>query len=280
MTIGQRRLMVGLTWAISLGMVVGFATTAMCDGPKNKELSTKTYNVRRLGRSSQIVPLIAMVERVIEPQSWSTVGGSGTIKANRRNSTLKIQQTAEVHQQLTNLFEALEKLPPLQEKRAKKGTKKTSKKHRTTKPAEQKEEAETKSIMQIPVGKKTSSGQLIMIYYVKDLFDKRSPLAAAARTGHGKSKAKKTKGRKSSRAAVEYGEVLERITSTVAPKTWEGRGGNGVIEVYPKGYAFVVLQSEKVHKELSKMIKNLERLKGKNLLPGAQGGFGGSSQKL
>jgi hypothetical protein len=83
------------------------------------------------------------------------------------------------------------------------------------------------------VGKDAKADPVIVVYYVKDLLGKRR--------------------------TPDFEPLIRKITATVAPKTWNERGGEGAIEIYAKGRALVVLQSKKVHKQLSKMLEELHR---------------------
>lgn len=54
--------------------------------------------------------------------------------------------------------------------------------------------------------------------------------------------------------------LIDLITSTVASKTWEGKGGDGAIHYYPLGQALVVVHQPEVQDEVSNLLAGLRRL--------------------
>ncbi len=58
--------------------------------------------------------LIHMIVNTVNPQSWSSVGGPGTIDFFPPDMTLVVNQTAEVHERISNLLSALRRLQDLQ----------------------------------------------------------------------------------------------------------------------------------------------------------------------
>src|SRR5262249_13845246 len=54
--------------------------------------------------------LIRLITSTIDPRSWSDRGGPGTIDIDFPPRTLKIHQTAEVHEQVFDLIAALRRL--------------------------------------------------------------------------------------------------------------------------------------------------------------------------
>ncbi|MBI1310543.1 hypothetical protein GC176_04480 [bacterium] len=58
--------------------------------------------------------LIDLITSVVEPSSWSEVGGSGTIVSNETTLSLVIRQTQQVHQEISDLLNQLRRLQDLQ----------------------------------------------------------------------------------------------------------------------------------------------------------------------
>ena len=58
--------------------------------------------------------LINLITNTIQPQTWSTVGGSGQIQEFQTNLSLVISQTQEVHEEIADLLEQLRRLQDLQ----------------------------------------------------------------------------------------------------------------------------------------------------------------------
>ena len=55
--------------------------------------------------------------------------------------------------------------------------------------------------------------------------------------------------------------LVELITASVAPSTWEGKGGSGAIDYYSLGQALVVLHRGDVHEEVESLLAALRRLR-------------------
>jgi general secretion pathway protein D len=58
--------------------------------------------------------LIQLVEQTISPNSWSSVGGAGTIQPFQPNLSLVVNQTQAVHEQISDLLTQLRRLQDLQ----------------------------------------------------------------------------------------------------------------------------------------------------------------------
>jgi hypothetical protein len=59
-------------------------------------------------------------------------------------------------------------------------------------------------------------------------------------------------------ADENYGrELVELIQDTVAPSTWDSRGGQGVIRYWPLGHAIVVRQTEDAHHDMAELLEAL-----------------------
>jgi hypothetical protein len=54
-------------------------------------------------------------------------------------------------------------------------------------------------------------------------------------------------------------ELLEVIQDTIAPDTWDVRGGPGVIRFWPPGSALIVRQTGDVHEQLGRLLGDLRQ---------------------
>lgn len=54
-------------------------------------------------------------------------------------------------------------------------------------------------------------------------------------------------------------ELLEVIQDTIAPDTWDARGGLGVIRFWPPGNALIVRQTGEVHEQLGGLLRDLRQ---------------------
>ena len=58
--------------------------------------------------------------------------------------------------------------------------------------------------------------------------------------------------------SADYGqELADLIEETIAPASWEGKGGNGVIRFWHPAHALVVRQTGDVHEDLASLLKDL-----------------------
>jgi type II secretory pathway component GspD/PulD (secretin) len=55
-------------------------------------------------------------------------------------------------------------------------------------------------------------------------------------------------------------KLIQTITSTVAPRSWQVMGGRGTIEYFPLGMALVVNQTPEVHEQIAELLAALRRL--------------------
>jgi hypothetical protein len=208
--------------ALLFGMGI---TTVAAEEPSEK-LSHKTYDVQRLSDGDGSTELIDLIGKVIAPTTWDIVGGEGAIKEAKKGQ-LDVFQTAAVHKNVAELLEALGKLPSLQvaeDKQARKTTQgRSGSRSKKAVPS-------AKPVWQsIPAGNNAATGQSVVIYYWKASADEKN--------------------------GTDFDSIIDKITSTVAPNTWNSVGGEGAIEPYPKGHAIVVRQSQEVHKQIAKMAK-------------------------
>ena len=49
-------------------------------------------------------------------------------------------------------------------------------------------------------------------------------------------------------------ELIELIESTIAPASWETRGGPGVIKYWADGHALVIRQTREVHEQIGGVV--------------------------
>ncbi len=57
---------------------------------------------------------------------------------------------------------------------------------------------------------------------------------------------------------IDHGqELLELIQDTIAPTTWDVRGGNGVVRYWAPGHALVIRQTGDVHEQLGRLLMDM-----------------------
>lgn len=61
-------------------------------------------------------------------------------------------------------------------------------------------------------------------------------------------------------ANADFDSLIELITTTIAPTTWEDVGGSGAIESFPTNLSLVISQTEDVHQEIAELLDQLRRL--------------------
>jgi general secretion pathway protein D len=66
------------------------------------------------GQAVDFDSLIELIEQTISPNSWSSVGGAGTIEPFQPNLSLVVNQTQAVHEQISDLLQQLRRLQDLQ----------------------------------------------------------------------------------------------------------------------------------------------------------------------
>lgn len=60
---------------------------------------------------------------------------------------------------------------------------------------------------------------------------------------------------------ADYDTLIDAITSSIAPDTWDEVGGAGSIEAYPISQSLVIGQSRQVHTRIRALIRTLRRAK-------------------
>ncbi|HEX7379928.1 MAG TPA: hypothetical protein VF278_22585 [Pirellulales bacterium] len=59
---------------------------------------------------------------------------------------------------------------------------------------------------------------------------------------------------------ADYETLIELITTTVAPTTWDDVGGPGSIQQFPGNLSLVISQTQEVHEEIADLLEQLRRL--------------------
>jgi len=137
--------------------------------------------------------LVDMITSTIAPESWSDVGGPGSIEFFPYSLDLVSAQTRDVHERLADLLDRLRRLPP-----------------------------------QVPI----KSGGRPATIRPSRLEDATWP---------------------------DFDTVIELVTSTVQPQTWDDVGGPGSIEGESTRLALVVSQTSEVQDEVAKLLTMLRR---------------------
>jgi len=60
--------------------------------------------------------------------------------------------------------------------------------------------------------------------------------------------------------APDFDAIIELVTSTIAPHSWEDVGGPGAIEAFPTNLSLVISQTNDVHEEIGDLLEQLRRL--------------------
>lgn len=61
-------------------------------------------------------------------------------------------------------------------------------------------------------------------------------------------------------AMADFDTLIELITSTIAPSTWDDVGGAGAIEPFPVNLSLVISQTQEVHEQIADLLDQLRRL--------------------
>jgi general secretion pathway protein D len=61
-------------------------------------------------------------------------------------------------------------------------------------------------------------------------------------------------------ALADFDTLIELITSTIAPDTWDEVGGPGAIESFPTNLSLVISQTQDVHDQIADLLEQLRRL--------------------
>ncbi|HUG70043.1 MAG TPA: hypothetical protein VMM76_19995, partial [Pirellulaceae bacterium] len=61
-------------------------------------------------------------------------------------------------------------------------------------------------------------------------------------------------------ALADFDTLINLITSTIMPDTWEELGGSGAIEPFPTNLSLVISQTQDVHEQIADLLEQLRRL--------------------
>ena len=61
-------------------------------------------------------------------------------------------------------------------------------------------------------------------------------------------------------AMADFDTLIELITSTIQPETWDEVGGPGAIESFPTNLSLVISQTQQVHEQIADLLEQLRRL--------------------
>lgn len=59
---------------------------------------------------------------------------------------------------------------------------------------------------------------------------------------------------------ADFEAIIELVTSTVAPQTWDAVGGSGSIKEFPNNLTLVISQTQEVHEQIVDLLEQLRRL--------------------
>jgi hypothetical protein len=61
---------------------------------------------------------------------------------------------------------------------------------------------------------------------------------------------------------ADYDTLIDLITSSIAPESWDTVGGPGSIEAFPASRSVVITQTPPVHERITSLLQNLEQQRG------------------
>jgi thioredoxin-related protein len=243
-----------LTYQIKDNALV-VTTEAAVRGPlKNVTYSVARYLERTDADKHCEKKLIDLITNSIAPESWECAGGQGTIHYCRDQQTLVIgQQTQDVHEQVTELLAALDRL------RENPGILQPCTIEQLN------EEPKSKiSIINTPFPPslrglvsdlRTTPPFVQVVFPVADLVvpvDEVTPVVCQMLD-------------KSYQPNAKDGRTIERdliklITTKIDPDSWECNGGCGKIQYFPLGMQLVVVNTKDVQKKVVDLLNNLRQL--------------------
>jgi len=59
---------------------------------------------------------------------------------------------------------------------------------------------------------------------------------------------------------ADFDSLIDLVTSTVAPTTWDGVGGPGSVQPFPTNLSLVISQTQQVHEQIADLLEQLRRL--------------------
>jgi hypothetical protein len=115
-------------------------------------------------------------------------------------------------------------------------------------------------VIQITTPEDAGSQLATRIYPVLDLVARRTPVYEAtavvtSRTAGGKI------------GVADYDSLIESITSTIDPDSWDDVDGPGAITEFDNAGVLIITQTRDVHQKIGKLLNSLRRVKGQQGLP-------------
>lgn len=172
--------------------------------------------------------LVAAIAAQIQPESWKQSGGRGAIEAFLTNHSLVVSHTEPVHRKvyafLAETRQRLDIRPEFPQKPPLHLVR--TKKHRH------------------------NVNTYSRVYYVADLV---IPVPSAEGESNADRRFEKV-------PAADFDTLINLITSTIAPDSWEPAGGFANIEPFPTNLSLVISQTEMVHEQIANLLEQLRRL--------------------
>ena len=229
-----------LTYQIKDDALV-ITTEAAARGP----IKPATYSIRKLLESNAIgkvlnTPdsgkagedkLIHLITTTIAPESWESQGGWGAIQFFPGEKALVIRQVQDVHEQIADLFTALENYELADISRS-------SDKDRHS-----------------------ADGQLpSVVYAVADLVTPADGLTPVVCQMLDKPFQERPMDNGSNACRTLERDLIKLITTKIDPDSWECAGGCGKIQYFPLGMSLVVVNTKEVQKKVADFLQNLRQL--------------------
>ena len=180
---------------------------------------------RNLDLLEKVIPMLVL------PDSWESTGGKGAIESFATNLSLVVSQTKDGHRGVTKFLGDARK--------------------RLNLPT-------TATFPQPPKPRAVHSDKAISrIYNVADLV---IPVPNFNPSGKQTSKQRTLGKLPKDTALADFDTLIDLITSTVAPETWDKVGGTGKIEPFPTNLSLVVSHTSEVHEQIAGLLQQLRKL--------------------
>jgi len=198
-----------------------------------------------------------LITNTIAPESWESTGGPGKIQYFPNEQTLVIsQQTQDVHERITELFAALDRLRDNS----------AIPEPCTVEQLDQEPKSEISlintpfppSLRGLVVGIPLPQRQVSVVFTVADLIvpaDDVTPVVCKMLNKSFERTAKDPR--------TLEGDLIELITTKIDPDSWESSGGLGKLQFFPLGMSLVVVNAKEVQKKVADLLANLRELQDK-----------------
>lgn len=175
--------------------------------------------------------LETLITESVVPGSWQPTGGNGKIEAFATNHSLVISQTMAGHREVVKFLRQLRERLGL---------------------------ASSNKPVPVPQPPRRRSTQFYNRVYnrVYNVAELVIPVANSAAAKEPPAVAKDL----NDASVADFDTLIDLITSTVSPDTWDEVGGAGAIEPFPTTLSLVVSQTQEVHEQIAELLAQLRKL--------------------